>query len=59
MVVPNSTGTTYASELVTAGDVEYFSIESACLSVVQVLPVPNVTNIILWQSLSLDQFAYR
>lgn len=51
--------TTYRSPLVTADDVEDLTIEGQCFVQIQIFPMPVVTLIVLWQPLSLYQFALR
>ena len=47
----------YSGPFVTVEDVEYLAVKCDICSVVQISPVPVITNIVLWESLSLDQLA--
>lgn len=48
----------YFCKFVTVYDVENLSIEGGIVPIVQIFPVPVVSLVILWKSLSLDQFSY-
>ena len=49
--------TFYTSELVAADDSEDFAVEGDVDAVVDVLPVPVVSPVVLGQPLPLDQFS--
>lgn len=48
--------TTYFCELITVDNVEHLSIEGDIVSIVDIFPVPVISLVILWESLSLDEF---
>lgn len=49
---------TYFCKFVTVYNVENLSIEGGIVPIVQIFPVPVVSLVILWKSLSLDEFSY-
>jgi hypothetical protein len=50
---------TYRGELVAADDAEHFAIKGDVHAVVDVFPVPVIPPVVLWQTLALDQLAWK